>query len=127
MAAFDRANGQVNFRGVWQTLPRNGEFVERCLIIALTVVVIKSEREMRFGQIRLQSNRCLCRGARFSLARGSWIKVVINPIFNPRQSGKRTRKVWVEFRSLFKKLLRLFGITAESVRPVTHLVPLHKG
>ena len=53
LAALDRANRQITIRGVWQTLFRDRKFVESGLIIAFAIVVIKTEREMRLGQIRL--------------------------------------------------------------------------
>src|SRR5262249_53154457 len=81
---------------------------------------------MGLRQVWLQTKRFHCCGSRFFLSRRRWIEGVITPIVDPGQSGKRSRKVWVKFRDLFKKLLRLFGVTAESVRPVAQLVSLHK-
>src|SRR5437870_2612923 len=81
---------------------------------------------MGLGQVRLQTQRFHRRGQRFFLSRRCRIEGVIAPIVDPGQSGKRSRKVWVKFRGLFKKLLRLFGVTAESVRPVAQLASLYE-
>src|SRR6266850_1359763 len=88
--------------------------------------MIKAEREMRLRQIRLQTNRCLRGGTRFFLPRRSWIEVVIHPFFDPRQSGKRSGKVGVEFRRFLKKLLSLFCITAKLVHACEQIVSFEK-
>ena len=126
LTALDRTNGHVYFRRVWQTSLRDGKFVERCLVIALTIIMVKAKREMGFRQVRLQTNCLLRSGTRFFLARRSWIEVVIYPIFNPRQSGKRTGKVRIEFCCFLKKLLGLFCVTAEFVRARDQIVSLEK-
>src|SRR4029077_16624350 len=88
--------------------------------------MIKTKCEMGFRQVRLQTNRFLCCGTRFFLSRRSWIEVVIYPVLNPSQSGKRTGKLGIKFRCFLKKLLGLFCITPEFVHAREQIVSLEK-
>jgi hypothetical protein len=45
---------------------------------------------------------------------------------DPCQCSKCAGEVRIEFRRFLKKLLGLFGIAAEFIRPIKHLVSLHK-
>src|SRR4029453_9746353 len=81
---------------------------------------------MGLRKVRLQTERFHCCGSRFFLARGRWIEVAITPFVHPCQCSKCTGEVWIEFRCFLKKLLSLFCITAEFVRPVKYLMSLHK-
>src|SRR5207253_7416448 len=127
LTALNRCNRHVHVWGIWQTSFRNRKFVQRFLIIALAIVIIKTEREVRLRQVWLQANGRVGRRTRLFLSRGSWIGGVIHPIVDPCQSGKRSCKVRVESRRLLKKLLGLFNSGAKFVRTRAQIVSLDKG
>ena len=81
---------------------------------------------MGLRQARLQTKRLHCCGFRFFLSRGRRIEVVIYPVLNPSQSGKRTGELGIKFRCFLKKLLGLFCITPEFVHAREQIVSLEK-
>src|SRR5207247_9860271 len=96
------------------------------LIIALAIVITKTQREVRLGQVWLQANGRVGRRTRLFLSRGSGIVGVIHPIVDPCQSGKRSCKVRIESCCLLKKLLSFFNSWAKFVRTRVQIVSLEK-
>ena len=83
---------------------------------------------MPFRQIRLQTNRCLRRGTRFFLSRRCFIEIVISPIVDPCQSGKRSRELRIQCGCALEKLLCLFRVGAKrAIRAIEQFVGFNKG
>ena len=53
LATLNRSNGQINVGRVWQTFPGDGEFVQSALVIALAIIMVKAQRQVCLGQVRL--------------------------------------------------------------------------
>src|SRR5207244_12567874 len=99
---------------------------QRLLIMALAIVIIKTQGQVRLRQVWLQANGHVGRRTRLFLSRGSGIVAVIHPIVDPCQSGKRSCKVRIESRRLLIKLLGLFNSGAKFVRTRASIVSLEK-
>src|SRR5260370_39408546 len=90
---------------IGQTAFGDLELGECTFVISVAVVIRKTESQMRFRKIRLQSQCFVGGGPRFFTPCWQRVEAVICPAFDHREAGESGREVWVELRCLFEKLL----------------------
>src|SRR4029077_3956841 len=93
-------------------------------VISIAVVIRKTESQMRFRKIRLQSQSFVRGGPRFFPPCRQRVEAVISPAFDHGEASESGGEVWIELDGLFEKLLGFQQSVAKHIWPVRVIMRL---